>query len=727
MSRLTRKHLLDQTIWQESRTRRSRCRRYLRTLGIGFLLVVAILLTTLFLIKPVAAAARGEVDQASEMRMGDVTRGSLLFKTSKTGVFLPAPILKTDVDMRISGMIVRAVVSQEFKNQTNEWLEGIYVFPLPENAAVDHLRMRIGERVIEGKIKERAEAKRIYEQAKRAGKKASLIEQERPNMFTNSVANIGPHETIIVEIEYQQTLRYDQGDFRLRFPLAITPRYIPGKPIQHKERISQFSGTGWAQNTDEVADASRVTPPVHVGEGKVNPVSMHIELDAGFPLQKLKSSYHQINSTHHGTGKKTITLAAGRVPADHDFELVWTPGVGQAPRAALFTEKKQDGLYHFMMVLPPEPAEQAKQSLPREVIYIIDTSGSMAGTSIEQAKRALLMALDRLRPQDRFNVIQFNSYTDQVFANAMMANPQKLSTARNYVNRLQANGGTEMVPALEAALNHTEEGNYVRQIVFLTDGSVGNEARLFDLINNQLRSRRLFTVGIGSAPNSYFMKKAAQHGRGTFTYISDVREVQEKMHALFSKLEAPVMSNLQLEFDDDTDTEVWPKRLPDLYAGEPVVFAVKGGAHTQQLTLRGQRGQEQWRVTVPLLGGQADNGVGAVWARSKIEALMDSLHDGADKNAVRKQVINVALLHHLVSKYTSLVAVDVTPSRPQHESLKSRNVANNLPKGQQHEKIFGQLAHTATPAQMHFIVGMMCLVLLMMIGLSSRGLRRATH
>jgi Ca-activated chloride channel family protein len=724
MSRLTRKHLMGRSIWVENNTRSTRCRRYLRTLGIGFLIIVVALVATFLVIKKAGASADTETERSTEIRMGDVSRGSLLFKTSKPGVFHAAPMLNTSVDMRVSGMIVRAVVSQEFKNQTDEWMEGIYVFPLPENAAVDHLRMRIGERIIEGKIKERTEAKKIYRKAKAEGKKASLIEQERPNMFTNSVANIGPKESIVVEIEYQQTLRYDQGHFRLRFPLAITPRYIPGQPIKREETVLQFAGTGWAADTNQVPDASRVTPPVYVGEGAVNPVAMHIELDAGFPLKILKSSYHAITNTHHGQGKKTITLANGPVPADHDFELVWTPEVSHAPRAALFTETKQDDLYHFMMVLPPDAQGKAKQPLAREVIYIIDTSGSMSGVSIVQAKRALLMALDRLRPQDRFNVIQFNSYTDQLFPAAVPASQSYLQRARQYVNGLTANGGTNMMSALTAALNHADPGNYIGQIIFLTDGSVGNETQLFDLISARLGDRRLFTVGIGSAPNSYFMKKAAQFGRGTFTYISDVSEVQTKMSTLFSKLETPVMSNLQLEFDDDTDIEMWPKRLPDLYAGEPVVFSIKAGSHTQQLSLYGQRGQEQWRVTVPLLGGQTNNGVGAVWARSKIEALMDSLHEGAKKEEVRDNVIRVALQHHLVSKYTSLVAVDVTPSRPQHEALKTKNVPNNLPKGQQYEKIFGQLANTATPAQLHLMIGIMCLVLLAMIWISSRGLRR---
>jgi len=674
-----------------------------------FIMVVLLIVLMLFLLLLGDVVHADENDlQLPLVNIQDVTEGSLLLKAGQPGIYQQIPTVHTDVDMRVSGMIVRARIRQSFRNPGQEWVEGIYVFPLPEQAAVDHMRMQIGSRVIEGQIKEKHEAKRVYEQAKRDGKKAVLTEQERPNIFTNSVANIGPAETVVVEIEYQQVLRYDQGQFSLRFPQAITPRYIPGKPLS--ETIS-VTGTGWAKDTDQVPAASRITPPVHSGRSKINPLSLRIELDVGYPLLEIKSLYHPIKQREHGVGQVTLTLAGGEVPADRDFELVWTPEVGHAPRAALFSEKVAGEFYHLIMVLPPHQDLTSGQPLAREVIYVIDTSGSMAGTSMEQARRSLLMALDRLRPRDRFNIIQFNSVTDVLFSQAQTASRDNLRRARRYVTQLQADGGTEMAPALRAALNSQGEGHYVRQVIFLTDGSVGNESALFDLIQQQLGQSRLFTVGIGSAPNSYFMRKAAQYGRGTFTYIGDVSEVNEKMASLFVKLESPVMTDLQVQFSNAVEVEALPQRIPDLYAGEPVIFAARTSREGETVTLKGMRSLAPWQATLDLTQARNGDGIGVFWARSKIAALMDSLHEGEDENKVREEVTNLALTHHLVSRYTSLVAVDVTPTRPLQAALNQHALPVNLPQGQNYQKIFGQLPQTATPAELHLLAGFVLLLL----------------
>ena len=650
----------------------------------------------------------------SEVKLQDVSEGSLLLKTQQQGIYQQVPIQSTEVDMRVSGMIVRAQIRQTFVNPGSSWVEGIYVFPLPEQAAVDHLRMKIGDRIIQGKIKEKQQAKKIYEQAKQQGKKAALIEQQRPNIFTNSVANIGPGEKVVIEIEYQQVLHYDQGQFALRFPMAITPRFIPGKPISEHSRITS---NGWAENTDEVPDASQITPPVYSGEGKINPVSLRIELDVGIPLQSVTSTYHTIRQRKHGIGQVTITLDNTVVPADRDFELRWIPEARHAPRAAVFSEQTGNDYYHLLMVLPPDSKKGRNQSLAREVIYVIDTSGSMSGISIEQAKRSLQMALNRLKPADRFNVIQFNSVTDVLFSTARHANFANVKRARHYVQRLQANGGTNIGSALDAALGKQNDDELVRQVIFLTDGSVGNESALFDKIKQQLGQSRLFTVGIGSAPNSYFMRKAAQFGRGSFTYISDVSEVKEKMSALFGKLESPVMSDLNIMFNNNEMAELWPKRVPDLYKGEPVIVAARTKHPLINLEITGQRANAPWKNRIEFNQDQNGNGIGVFWARNKISALMDSLHDGADKQTVRKEVINVALKHHLVSRYTSLVAVDVTPTRPQEESLLKHNLPVNLPHGQSVQKIFGRLPQTATSSELNLLTG---IVLLLIAWLSLR-------
>ena len=674
-----------------------------------FIMVVLVIVLMVFLLLlGDVVYAKETYQQLPHVNIEDVSEGSLLLRTKQAGRYQQVPILHTDVEMRVTGMIVRARVRQSFRNPGEEWVEGIYVFPLPEQAAVDHMRMHIGQRVVEGVIKEKQEARQVYEQAKRQGKKAALTEQQRPNMFTNSVANIGPAETVVVEIEYQQTLRYDQGRFGLRFPMAITPRYIPGKPIT--ETIS-LAGSGWSRNTNQVPDASKITPPVYSGRDRINPVSLRIELDVGYPLLEVKSPYHQIAQRQHGVGQVTLTLVKGKVPADRDFELAWTPEVGHAPRAALFTEQVAGNFYHLLMVMPPDQGMAGGQPMAREVIFVIDTSGSMSGTSIKQAKRSLLMALSRLRPRDRFNVIQFNSRTDLLFRQAREASQQNLRRARNYVRQLDADGGTEMAPALYAALQGQNDNHYVRQVVFLTDGSVGNESALFDLIEQHLGQSRLFTVGIGSAPNSYFMRKAAQHGRGTFTYIGDVREVNEKMAALFTKLESPVMTDLDVQFPDAAHVEAWPKRIPDLYHGEPIVLAARTSSVGDKIIIKGIRSLAPWQASLDMTQASSGKGIGVFWARSKIGALMDSLHDGAEQAKVREEVIKVALTHHLVSRYTSLVAVDVTPTRPQEASLKRHAMPGNLPQGQNYQKIFGQLPQTATSAELNLFIGFVLLLL----------------
>lgn len=659
-----------------------------------------------FLLSGPARAAAEEPDPALALDSPvEAKQGSLLFK-SEAG-YLTVPTLETDVSIRITGMLARVKVKQRFHNATNRWMEGVYVFPLPEDAAVDHLEMRIGARMIEGQIKEREEAARTYATAKAEGRKATLLEQERPNIFTTSVANIGPDEDVAVVIEYQQTLRYDQGVFRLRFPMVVAPRYIPGSAI-----VEGFSGTGWAKNTDQVIDAARITPPVlKPGKGVINPVSLSIELDAGFPLARLDSSFHRIKTTDIEGGRKRIVLDTNTTPANRDFELVWAPDTGDAPRAAMFTETRDGKTYALLMVMPPLAAKAQPERAAREVVFVIDTSGSMSGTSIEQARQALLLALSRLTPRDRFNVIQFNSVTDNLFGSAVAVTPRTIQQAQKYVQGLKANGGTEMAPALSAALANDGEGALLRQVIFLTDGSVGNEEALFDLIHKRLGRSRLFTVGIGSAPNSHFMSRAAEFGHGTFTYVGNVAEVGEKMSGLFSKLENPALTDIEIKWPTSQTVQMWPARIPDLYQGEPVLVSAALDAFAGKAIVAGKRGGEPWEVTLALDGGRVESGVNVLWARKKIDALMSSVHDGRDPGVVRLGVVETALEHHLVSKYTSLVAVDVTPTKPDDADSGSAALPVNLPEGWNYERVFGTLPQTATPASLHLLTGLVLMIL----------------
>jgi Ca-activated chloride channel homolog len=685
--------------------------------GTGFALLLALTVLSLTVIAPPAQAssapepASADTDHAVGVqgeKPGEQTSGSFLVRARPSGRLIRSPALNTDVNISVSGMVARAVVAQEFKNESPDWVEGIYVFPLPENAAVDRLRMQVGDRIIEGQIRERAQARAEYEAARDKGTRASLVEQERPNVFTSSVANLGPGETLTVVIEYQQTLHYDDASVSLRFPTVVAPRYIPGKPQSEAAK-----GAGWAADTDQVPDASRITPLVVAeDEPPRNPVTLHVELDAGFPVGEVKSRYHRVNVEKRDDNRYEVSLAVGPFAADRDFELVWHPIAGAQPRGSLFRETKDGETHLLLTIFPPVGAQASEKRLPREAVFVIDTSGSMHGASLDQATKALHLALKQLTREDRFNVIQFNSVTDTLFASPREASEKNLEAARKFVDKLRATGGTEMAPALHAALDAPAKEGYLRQVVFMTDGSVGNEDELFGLIQKKLGRSRLFTVGIGSAPNSHFMTKAAQLGRGSFTYIGDIAEVGEKMSALFAKLEHPVLSDIVVEWPASVSAESYPQKLPDLYLGEPVVLSARvEGLLNGKVVVRGQSGEQSWSSKLDLGHANEGKGMGVIWARRKVESLTDSLQDGADKEKVREAVVDIALKHHLVTRYTSLVAVDVTPARPAGEPLDAQAVPGNLPQGWSHESVFGSLPKTATPAALHLILALLAGVL----------------
>jgi len=634
---------------------------------------------------------------------GEVGSGSLLLRprdeTETTKSFRIAPTVATEVEIDVGGLVARATVRQHFHNPGTEWVEGLYVFPLPENAAVDHLRLVVGDRLIEGLIKEKQEARRVYEKARAEGRKAGLLESERPNIFTTSIANIGPGEQVAVEIEYQQVLRYDQGAFSLRFPMVVGPRYIPG----NIQSVS-LTGDGWAvDGTDRVPDAGRITPPVlRPEEGKINPVTLTVTLAAGFPLADVASAYHPVDINEDESGRTQVTLAEGAVPADRDFELVWRPTASSAPIAGLFTEPFDGDHYLLAMILPPDPAAgDVSQTPPREVIFVLDISGSMSGASIEQAKAALGLAIDRLSPRDRFNLVIFNHAASALFHTPGAADPEQRTMARQFVEALEADGGTEMAPALTLALAGDAPSGYLRQVVFLTDGSVGNETELFDIIDDGLGDARLFTIGIGSAPNSYFMVKAAETGRGTFTHIGKAEEVNERMTALFAKLESPAMTDLAMSWPDGLTPTVSRAVLPDLYTGEPVMLSARVARLDGALSITGMRDGVPWQAALDLDDAAPAKGIATLWARDRIDALMHQDRTETDPAAIRDGVIETALKHHLVSKYTSLVAVDVTPSRPADAPLASGKLPHNLPHGWDFDKVFGEAKRPlpATPRE----------------------------
>ena len=647
--------------------------------------IVAIFGLAFVLALTIFGQARAGEAKLALITPNDVKAGSLLLKSTEGGKYLEAPRLATDFNVTVSGPTARTTVTQRFENPSDGFVEGVYVFPLPENSAVDTLKIIEGNRVIVGEVKERQEAKVIYEEAKANGQAAALLEQERPNIFTNSVANIGPHETVIVQIEYQETVNQSSGVFSLRLPLVVAPRYMPAPIVQSVEFSSD--GFGVAVN-DPVPDRDRISPPVLDPKkfAPVNPVTISVTLNAGFTMGEVKSLYHPIKTdpVNH-----VISLAGADVPADKDFALEWQ-AAGTAPQAGLFTETVNGKSYLLGFVTPPV-APVAEVSKPRETIFVIDNSGSMEGPSMVQAKDSLIFGLSQMKPGDLFNVIRFDDTMDQLFATSVPADRENIDRAKAFVNALNANGGTEMIPPMRAALldANRSDTKHLRQVVFLTDGAIGNEEQLFATISKGLGRSRVFMVGIGSAPNSYLMTRAAELGRGTFTHIGEAAEVTARMQDLFSKIGSPVVTELKAELQGNS-AKITPDMLPDLYRGEPVLLMAEAKDLGGSLKISGNIGAQPWEVTLPITKAAHGNGISKLWARRRIgDFEVASTLGTLTYDEANKAILDMALAHQIVSSQTSLVAVDKTPKRPAGEKLTRADIPLNLPAGWNYDSVFG--------------------------------------
>ncbi len=497
---------------------------------------------------------------------------------------------------------------------------------------------------------------------------------------------------MVVQIEYQSGVRQSNDAFTFRFPMVVAPRYNPQPVVQ---TVDLDSRSGYAVS-DPVPDRQKIEPPVldPRENARINPVTLTINLKAGFPIGEVTSAFHEIETTTLDQLTRKITLKAGSVPADRDFELSWKAVAGKSPYAGLFRETVDGKTYLLSFVTPPVTATATDKPLRREVVFVIDNSGSMAGPSMEQAKESLALAISRLKPEDRFNVIRFDDTMTVHFPGLVEATPDKREDAISFVRGLTADGGTEMLPALEAALRTQGPvaAGALRQVVFLTDGAIGNEGQLFQEIQNNRGDARVFTVGIGSAPNSHFMTKAAEYGRGTFTLIGSESQVAARMGELFTKLESPVMTDISATFEGAATGDITPNPMPDLYRGEPVVLTAEldGAAPEGKLRIVGKAGDQPWRVEMDIAKAATGEGVAKLWARRKIDDLEASAATIADPATLDRQIETVALAHHLVSRVTSLVAVDATPSRPAGENLTETAVPLNLPAGWDFGKVFGE-------------------------------------
>lgn len=647
-----------------------------RRLSIGTITLLGIVVSCL-------AAAQARAQDGADPAAG----GALMLQGKDVAEAMPAVRLGTDMDVTVSGQILRVRVTQAFRNTSNKWMEATYLYPLPDDGAVDSMKMVIGQRIVIGKIKRRAEAREIYEEAKAAGQKAGLVESDRPNLFRNNVANIAPGETVLISIEYQAPVRQLGGEFAMRLPLVVGPRYVP----PHTQTTAAA-----------VFDAQSITAPLaHPSLGKsLNPVSITVHLAPGFQPANVISPYHKISVIDVSRTEKTITLAAGEEPADRDFELRWRSASAD-PTVALFRETLNNEQYVMATITPQAKVDTAKVP-PREMIFVIDNSGSMGGESMKAAKESLLHALGTLRPEDTFNVIRFDDTMTQLFDHATLASPEQVELARKFTEALEASGGTEMLPALKAALvDEKAADKTVRQVIFLTDGDLSNEREMMAEIAANGGRSRVFMVGIGSAPNNFLMRRMAEAGRGTYTNIGEGSEVMAKMTGLLDRLKAPAVRELAVKVEGSS-LELTPQRLPDLYAGEPLMLLGKGAELRGTVTVSGMIGDKPWSQKIDLGKAGDSPAIAKLWANRRIADIEAQRWSGQiEEEAANDAIAQLGLAYSVVTSQTSLVAVDETPTRPNGAKLTKEELPLLLPKGWDFDTLLGKdapVVDAAAPA-----------------------------
>jgi len=613
------------------------------------LLALGVVLLTLFVIRTESAAADWQ------------EWGLQLINDS--GTFSELAI-DTDIQLDITGLVARIEVTQRFSNHSDQWAEGVYRFPLPEGAAVDRMRIKVGERILEGEIQEKESARRSYQQARDSGRTATLVEQQRRNQFETRVANIGPGEAIEVTIGYLQNVSYSDFNYRLRIPMTFTPRWEPGQ-----QAVSGRAGA--LQSTPELIPAS---------SSNGHTLRLQASLVSAVEFAAIESHYHDVDIRRVESGYRIELLHTAEV-ADRDFELSWTPALQTHPSASLTTFDDGESVYAQLMLAPP--LADSIRPLAREVILIIDTSGSMEGASLVQAKSALLHALKSLQPDDYFNLLEFNSDTKQLFDQSVPVTTTGLYVAQNFINGLDANGGTDMAPALQTALAMPEVGQLMRQVVFITDGAVGNETSMLQLVAQELGNSRMFTVAIGHAPNSWFMRKAAEIGRGSYVHIAKPEEVEAQMSTLWGRIQLPALTDICVNWGETA--EFYPEIIPDLYAGEPLWLLARLPSAPTMVGLCGDLNGLDWDLNIngwdAAAAGPGGDNLAKLWARKKIEALEDSLMFGADPELTQLEITDLALDYGLLTRYTSLVAVDKTPRRAKDDSLVQSDIPGLLPAG----------------------------------------------
>ncbi len=565
------------------------------------------------------------------------------------------PLKHTEVKAEISGFISRVVVTQHFENTFKEKIEAVYTFPLPQNAAVDDMTMNIGERTVRGKILPREEAQAVYEAAKSSGKTASLLDQERPNIFTQSVANILPGEQIKISISYVETLSYVNGAYEFVFPMVVGPRYVPG------ESSASAQGTGFASDTDRVPDGSRITtrPAMRAGHD----ISLDVTLDAGLIIDDLNSKTHQIHIQRPDQHSARLRLIEGKTIPNKDFIFRYDVA-SRDIQDALLTHRSDKGGFFTLMLQPPERIT-AEVVTPKELVFVLDTSGSMEGFPIEKAKETMKLALNSLYPSDTFNLITFAGDTHILFPKPVPATRANMNKAQAFLRKLEGSGGTEMMTAIKAALAPSKDQSHIRIVCFMTDGYVGNDMEIISEVQKHPNAR-VFSFGIGESVNRFLLDKMAEAGRGEVEYVSLNDDGSAAALRFHERVRSPLLTDISIDWSGLPVADVYPQRIPDLFGAKPLVLTGRyTSAGRGTIRLKGKMAGNDFVREIPVDFPEtmaSHDVLASLWARNRVDNLMGQDFEGAQNGQMRPElketITQLGIEYRLMTQFTSFVAVE---------------------------------------------------------------------
>jgi len=643
----------------------------------------------------VAAVALGGERPAVDPVEQDVTQGALRV-VQDDGAVIECPLKHTDVQADISGFIARVKVVQTFYNPMDEKIEAVYVFPLPHKSAVDAMTMAIGDRRIVGVIKRRAAARAIYEMALQAGQAAALLEQERPNIFVQSVGNIEPRQEVNVEITYIDVLEYDMGVYEFHFPMVVGPRYNAGGAIAKPGGAAPTRIPGNDRPDPRVKESGGVNPPViKPGFRSGHDISLAARLNAGVPIRDLEVANHKAEIERTGEAGAAVALSPGDTIPNKDFVLRYAV-VGKKPEMAVLCHTHGPGSGTFMLMIQPKEDEKLKRRPPREISFLIDVSGSMSGHPTVKVREAMAGLLKQCRSKDTVQVITFAGSAHKFFPKAVPCTEANIEKALGFTRGLRGGGGTRMLEGIKKAINDPLDPERVRIVVLLTDGHIGNEAEIIAEVGRRCGERiRFWAIGIGSSPNRFLIDGVAKQGGGMSKILGLKDDAAPLVKEIMERITRAQLAKIRIDWGDVNVTETYPAKIPELWAGRPViVFGLySGGGRDTKVTVSGQVEGEpaSWPITVHFPATEKANDVlPKVWARQKIEDLMhQTYYQGSPE--VEEAVTALALEYGLMSQYTSFVAVDTSkaplpePARPPRRML----VPVPLPAGTRYEGFFG--------------------------------------